>query len=80
MIIKFLLGIVLCELIVEVVVKSELFEPITGVFKSRREKNIFFWYVGGLLDCGYCFSVYIGVLLALLLDIRFFDFRTKVDL
>lgn len=63
---KLLFLSILCELIVELVVKSELFEPITSYFVNRRGKNTLFWYIGGFLSCGYCFSVYIGIILALI--------------
>ena len=69
MIIKFLLAVILCELIVEIVIKSELFEPIRNIFISRKLKNRFFWFAGNLLSCGYCFSVWIGVFISVLLNI-----------
>jgi len=70
MLIKFLLGILFCELITELVIKSEIFESFRGVFTSRKNKNWFYWYIGSILSCGYCFSVYSGIFSALLLKIN----------
>lgn len=73
MIIEFLLGIILCELITELVIKSEIFEPITNVFKTRMDKNRFLWFLGSLFSCGYCFSVWVGVFIAIILNITLID-------
>jgi len=64
--IKFLLAIILTEAITEVVVKSELFNPLrAGVFRLGKENKFFHW-LHSLLDCGYCFSVWSGMLVSLL--------------
>ena len=70
MLIKFLLAVIFCELIVEVVVKSDLFEPITSYFKNRIDDNKLFWFIGSLLSCGYCFSVYVGIFTAVLFNMH----------
>ena len=72
MIIKFLLAMVLCELIVELVIKSEIFEPVVNIFKSRIDNNKFFWFFGSLFSCGYCFSVWVGIFIAVSMNITLF--------
>lgn len=64
--IKFLLAMVLTEAITEVVVKSELFLPIRSKVFDLGKNNKFFMWLHELLDCGYCFSVWSGMFVAIL--------------
>jgi hypothetical protein len=61
-----LLATILTEAITEIVTKSE----ISNIFKSRLfslgKKNKFFNFLHNLFDCGYCFSVWAGWLVAIL--------------
>jgi hypothetical protein len=67
LIIKFLLAIVLTEAITEIVTKSEIFQPFRKKIFDLGKNNTFFEWFHKLLDCGYCFSVWSGVLVAILL-------------
>jgi len=51
--IQFLACIVLVELLTEIIVKSEIFQPV----RQRLAKYLGGWF-GKLLSCGYCFSVW----------------------
>jgi hypothetical protein len=64
--IKFFLAIVLTEAITEVVTKSQFFNPLRAKIFSLTKKNKFFIWLHELLDCGYCFSVWTGVFIAIL--------------
>ena len=65
-IIKFLLAIILTEAITEIIVKSEFFSPLRArIFKLGQENKFFDW-LHSLLDCGYCFSVWASMLVAIL--------------
>jgi len=65
--IKFLLAIIITEAITEVVVKSELFFPFRGyLFEKGKTDKIFNWF-HSLIDCGYCFSVWVGLFISFLL-------------
>ena len=64
--IKFLLSIILVEAITEIVVKSELFNPFKAKIFRLGQKNRFFNWLHKLLDCGYCFSVWSGMLVSIL--------------
>lgn len=65
-ILKLLSAVIFTEAITEIVVKSEFFLPLRGkVFKLGQENKFFDW-LHRLLDCGYCFSVWAGVLAAVL--------------
>ena len=65
--IKFLLAIIITEAITEIVVKSELFFPLRAhLFEKGKTNKIFNWF-HSLLDCGYCFSVWVGLFTAFLL-------------
>jgi len=66
LIVKFLLAIVLTEAITEVITKSQIFSPLRArIFKLGRENKFFDWF-HSLLDCGYCFSMWSGILIAIL--------------
>lgn len=65
--IKFLFAIVLTEAITEVIVKSEIFQPLRAKIFYLGQSNKFFKWFHDLLDCGYCFSVWAGCTVALFL-------------
>lgn len=65
-IIKFLLAVLLTEAITEIVVKSEFFSPLRAKIFKLGQSSIFFDWFHRLLDCGYCFSVWVGMLTAIL--------------
>ena len=63
-IIKIIMLIIAAEAITEIVVKSELFEPIRKFcFESNYSALRF---IHRLLDCGYCFSVWAAFFVVLL--------------
>lgn len=61
MIIEVIVGILFTEAITELMVKSEIFEPIRKFFFSRNK------FIHNLLECGYCFSVWAAFLALLLI-------------
>jgi len=63
MILEFLLAVIAVEAITELVVKSEIFNPVREFFFNRKKIKIF-KFIHGLLDCGYCTSVWTGWLIA----------------
>jgi hypothetical protein len=64
---KFLLAVIITEALTEIVVKSELFFPLREYLFERGKKNSFFNWFHSLVDCGYCFSVWMGWFTAFLL-------------
>ena len=57
--IEFIIAIIFTEALTELAVKSELFEPIRKkLFKSKYKILNF---VHRIFDCGYCFSVWAGM-------------------
>jgi len=64
---KFLLAIILTEAITEIITKSEIFTPFRKRIFDLGQSNKFFEWFHKLLDCGYCFSVWSGVFVAILL-------------
>ena len=66
LILKILLAIVLTEAITELVVKSEIFRPLRAKIFNLGQDNKFFNWLHNLLDCGYCFSVWVGWAVAFL--------------
>ena len=60
------LGTILTEAITQIITKSEITKPIRSWFFDRR-KTPLFGFIHELLDCGYCFSVWVGLFVALLL-------------
>lgn len=65
-IIILLIATILTEAITEIVTKSEIFEPIRAKIFKLSQNNKFFVWLHSLLDCGYCFSVWSGALVAIL--------------
>ena len=63
---KIIFAIVLTEAITEIVVKSEIFLPIRKALFDNKKFRFFEW-LHSLLDCGYCFSVWAGWFVALIL-------------
>ena len=69
-IILFIMAVVLTEAITEIVTKSAIFEPVRKWFFNRRDKIVFKFF-HDLLDCGFCFSVWVGTFVGIvLLDIK----------
>jgi len=66
LIVKFLLAIILTEALTEIITKSEIFEPLRARVFKLGQANRFFKWMHELLDCGYCFSVWAGALIAIL--------------
>lgn len=64
---RFLIAVIITEAITEIVVKSELFFPLRAYLFDKGKKNLFFNKLHSLVDCGYCFSVWMGWLTAFLL-------------
>jgi len=67
LIIRFIAAIIATEAITELVVKSEFFEPVRKWLFESESKTLNF--IHRILDCGYCFSVWAGLLNILLLFI-----------
>lgn len=66
LIIKFFIAIVITEALTEIITKSEIFQPFrASIFKLGKQSKIFEW-IHNLLDCGYCFSVWVGCAVAFL--------------
>ena len=64
--ITFLLAVIFTEALTEIIVKSEFFSPLRAKIYKLGKGNKFFDWLHRLLDCGYCFSVWAGVLTAVL--------------
>jgi len=65
--ITFLLAVIVTEALTEIIVKSEFFSPLRAKIYKLGKENKFFDWLHQLLDCGYCFSVWAGALIAVLL-------------
>ena len=80
MIFKLLVAIFITEAITELVVKSEIAEPFRKKSFELGKTNKFFGWLHKLLDCGYCFSVWAGYVVAILLfrDLNIF-FNAGID-
>ena len=62
---KFLIAVVLTEAITEIITKSEIFRPLRAkLFSWGQDSKIIMW-LHDLIDCGYCFSVWMGVIIAI---------------
>jgi len=62
----FLIATILTEAITEIVTKSEIFEPLRAKIFKLGQCSKFFNWLHSLLDCGYCFSMWSGGLVAIL--------------
>lgn len=62
---KFILGVILTELLTELAIKSVIFKPI-----RERIKNLSPWFKE-LFSCGYCFSVWAAFGVATLLQLSY---------
>jgi hypothetical protein len=72
--IYFLLAIIFTEALTEIVVKSEIFSPLRAKIFKLGQNNKFFNWLHRLFDCGYCFSVWAGALVAFfVLELRFLE-------
>lgn len=73
--IEILTAIILTEALTELVVKSELFEPLRKLLFESESGVLNF--IHRILDCGYCFSVWAATLsstLVFALDNKIIDF------
>lgn len=61
---EFILAVVLTELLVELVVKSEIFKPL------RQALGRWDW-IKKLVNCGYCFSIWAAIAVVFLTDIPY---------
>lgn len=66
MLLRFIFAIILTEALTELIVKSEILSPIREFFFNRKSNKLFN-KIHDLLDCGYCTSVWIGWIFAILL-------------
>lgn len=66
LILKFIFAVVFTETITELLTKSEIFRCVRERLFTFRHKK-FAKFLHDLLDCGYCTSVWVGCLMALLL-------------
>jgi len=66
MFLKFLLAIICTEAMVELITKSKFFNPLRAKIFDLGINNKFFNWLHELLDCGYCFSVWVGMFFAIL--------------
>jgi len=72
-IITIVLAIIVTEAITELVVKSEFFSFLREWFFNRRKHKLFN-FIHNLLDCGYCFSVWVAFFVSILLiDLSFIN-------
>ena len=62
------IGTVLTELLVEILIKSEIMSKTRVFFRSRSE------FMNRVLACGYCTSVWTGMFVAIFLPISIFPF------
>jgi len=58
---------IITEAITEIVVKSELFIPVKSKLFELGKNNRFFERIHYLVDCGYCFSVWVGMFMSILM-------------
>ena len=61
-----ILAIITTEALTELVVKSEIFSPLREWFFNKRENKIC-KFIHELLDCGYCFSVWVAFFVSITL-------------
>lgn len=76
---RFLLYIILVEAITEIVTKSEIFEPLRAYIFRRAKNSFFFTWLHKLLDCGYCFSMWSGMLISILFLRDVFMLHWSID-
>ena len=78
-IVQIIIAVVLTEAITEIVTKSEIFSPFSAFLFRRGANNKVVKWFHDLLDCGYCFSVWVGVCVGLLVlhDIKIIN--TYID-
>jgi len=67
LIIRFVAAIITTEAITEIVVKSELFEPVRKLLFESKYSVLNF--IHKIFDCGYCFSVWASLITVLVLFI-----------
>jgi len=73
--IEILMTVIFTEALTELVVKSELFEPLRKLLFESDSKVLNF--IHRILDCGYCFSVWAAAFSSILiftLDNKIIDF------
>jgi hypothetical protein len=64
--IKYILAIFAVEAITNILTKSELFLPLRRFFFNKKSYKVF-EFIHDLFDCGYCMSVWIGIMATLYL-------------
>ena len=64
---KLFISVLMVEAITEIVVKSDIFYPVRKFLFGKKDIKIF-QFLHNLLDCGYCFSVWAGWFVCLLLN------------
>jgi len=69
LLIKFIFAVIFTEAVTEIAVKSELFSPIREFFFNRRGSRLF-EFIHSVLDCGYCFSVWVAFFTGILILIE----------
>lgn len=74
-----IVAVILTETVTEIIVKSELFFPFRAKIFELGKTNRFFKWVHSLIDCGYCFSVWAGTFLSILLFNEFHVFNKAID-
>lgn len=67
LIVRFVIGVVLTEAVTEIVTKSEIFRPFRETIFLIGQGNWLFKWLHNLIDCGYCFSMWSGMLMSVLL-------------
>jgi hypothetical protein len=66
LILEFFIAIVVTEALTEIITKSEIFRPFRARIFNLGKRSKFFEWFHNLLDCGYCFSVWVGCAIAFL--------------
>lgn len=61
----FLVLVIAIEAITEIVTKSEIFKPLRQLFFNLGMKHKPFMWFHDLLDCGYCFSVWVSFFMSI---------------
>lgn len=80
LLLNIIIAIFLTEAITELVVNSEIFEPLRKFFFIRRN-NHFFKFLHAVTDCDYCFSVWAGWFIAIIIlnDLSFILINKYID-
>jgi len=60
-ILKFFIMVVSIEALTELIIKSEIFEPLRNFFLNRKSKKLC-GFINNILQCPYCFSVWASLI------------------